>query len=102
MARISRQAYAEMFGPTRGDMVRLGDTTLLAEVEHDHAVFGDELTTGAGKVMRDGEGFQTTGTYASGALDMVVQNCTIIDPVLGVVKGDIGIRDGLILSLIHI
>ena len=48
MARISRQAYAEMFGPTKGDMVRLGDTTLLAEVEHDYAVFGDELTTGAG------------------------------------------------------
>ena len=99
MARISRQAYAEMFGPTKGDMVRLGDTTLLAEVEHDYAVFGDELTTGAGKVMRDGEGFQTTGTYASGALDMVVQNCTIIDPVLGVVKGDIGIRDGLIVGV---
>ena len=80
-------------------MVRLGDTTLLAEVEHDHAVYGDELTTGAGKVMRDGEGFQTTGTYASGALDMVVQNCTIIDPVLGIVKGDIGIRDGLIVGV---
>ena len=99
MARISRQAYAQMFGPTTGDMVRLGDTTLLAEVEYDHAVFGDELTTGAGKVMRDGEGFQTTGTYASGALDMVVQNCTIIDPVLGVVKGDIGIRDGLVVGV---
>eukprot|EP01035_Chromulina_nebulosa_P045117 gene45117-61112_t len=50
--------------------------------------------TGAGKSMRDGEGFQTTGTYASGALDMVVHNCTIIDAVLGIVKGDIGIRDG--------
>lgn len=96
MAYISRKAYAEMFGPTKGDMVRLGDTTLLAEIEHDYAVYGDELTTGAGKVMRDGEGFQTTGTYASGALDMVIHNCTIIDPVLGIVKGDIGIRDGLI------
>ena len=80
-------------------MVRLGDTDLLAEIEHDFTVYGDELTTGAGKSMRDGEGFQTTGTYASGALDMVVQNATVIDPVLGIVKGDIGIRDGRIVGV---
>jgi urease subunit alpha len=96
MAKISREAYASFYGPTKGDLVRLGDTSLLAEVEHDFTVYGDELTTGAGKSMRDGEGFQPGGTYASGALDMVVQNCTIIDPVLGIVKGDIGIRDGKI------
>jgi urease subunit alpha len=99
MTKISRKAYAEIYGPTKGDMVRLGDTSLLAEVEHDFTTYGDELTTGAGKVMRDGEGFQTTGTYASGALDMVIQNATIIDPVLGIVKGDIGIRDGRIVGV---
>ena len=99
MATISRAHYAEIYGPTKGDMVRLGDTDLLAEIEHDFTVYGDELTTGAGKSMRDGEGFQTTGTYASGALDMVVQNATVIDPVLGIVKGDIGIRDGRIVGV---
>jgi len=96
MAKISRKAYAEIYGPTTGDMVRLGDTSLLAQVERDHTSYGDELTTGAGKSMRDGEGFRTRGTYASGALDMVVHNCTIVDPVLGIVKADIGIRDGRI------
>jgi urease subunit alpha len=93
---MSRKTYAEIYGPTTGDMVRLGDTALLAEVERDFTRYGDELTTGAGKAMRDGEGFKTTGTYASGALDMAVQNCTIIDPLLGIVKADIGIRDGRI------
>jgi urease subunit alpha len=99
MARISRRDYAATFGPTTGDMIRLGDTNLLAEVEHDHTLYGEELTTGAGKMMRDGEGFQTTGTYASGALDSVIQNATIIDPLLGIVKADIGIRDGLIVGI---
>jgi urease subunit alpha len=99
MVMLSRKAYAEIYGPTKGDLFRLGDTCLLAEVEHDFAVPGDELTTGAGKSMRDGEGFQTTGTYASGALDMVVHNATIIDAVLGIVKGDIGIRDGRIVGV---
>ena len=96
MATITRKAYAEVYGPTTGDMVRLGDTSLLAEIERDYTSYGDELTTGAGKSMRDGEGFQTKGTYASGALDMVVHNCTIIDPMLGIIKADIGIRDGRI------
>jgi len=99
MAKMSRAAYANIYGPTRGDLVRLADTSLLAEVEHDFAHYGDELTTGAGKCMRDGEGFQPTGTYASGALDMVVQNATIIDAVAGIVKGDIGIRDGKIVAI---
>ncbi len=96
MARMSRQAYAELYGPTTGDLFRLADTSLLAEVERDFTRYGDELTTGAGKVMRDGEGFQTTGTYASGAVDTVIHNATIIDPLLGIVKADIGVRDGLI------
>jgi urease subunit alpha len=99
MARISRRDYAATYGPTTGDMIRLGDTQLLAEIERDHTIYGEELTTGAGKMMRDGEGFQTTGTYASGALDSVIQNATIIDAVLGIVKADIGIRDGLIVGI---
>ncbi len=96
---ISRAAYAGLYGPTKGDMVRLADTSLLAEIEHDFTSYGDELTTGAGKMMRDGEGFCTTGTAASGALDMVIQNAVIIDAVLGIVKGDIGVRDGRIVGI---
>lgn len=97
--RISRRDYAALYGPTTGDLVRLGDSTLLAEIEFDHTHYGDELSCGAGKVMRDGEGFCTTGTAASGALDMVVQNAVIIDADLGIVKGDIGIRDGRIVGI---
>jgi urease subunit alpha len=99
MATLTREEYINLHGPTKGDMVRLGDTSLLAEVERDFTSYGDELSTGAGKCMRDGEGFEPTGTYASGALDMVVQNATIIDAVLGIVKGDIGIRDGKIVGV---
>ncbi len=96
---MSRRLYASLYGPTTGDVFRLGDTSLLAEVEFDHAHPGEELTTGAGKTMRDGEGFATGGTDASGALDMVVQNALIIDPVLGIVKGDIGVRRGRIVDV---
>ena len=99
MATLSRRHYAELYGPTKGDLVRLGDTELLAEIEHDFTVHGDELTAGAGKTMRDGEGFRTAGTYAAGALDMVVQNCVVVDAVLGIVKGDIGVRDGRIVGV---
>ena len=79
-----------MFGPTKGDCVRLGDTSLLAEVEHDHAVPGDELMMGGGKTVRDGMGLSTH----PGALDLLFENVLIIDPVLGVVKGDLGVKDG--------
>jgi urease subunit alpha len=99
MARISRQQYATLYGPTTGDRFRLGDTSLIARVEKDFTVYGDELTTGAGKAMRDGEGFQPGGTYASGALDAVIHNAIVIDPALGVVKGDIGVRDGRIVGV---
>lgn len=97
--KMDRAQYARLYGPTTGDMFRLGDTSLLAEVEFDHAHPGDELTTGAGKVMRDGEGFRTRGTDASGALDLVVQNALIIDPELGIIKGDIGVRRGCIVAV---
>ncbi|MEM7424225.1 MAG: urease subunit alpha, partial [Pseudomonadota bacterium] len=97
--KMDRAQYARLYGPTTGDMVRLGDTALLAEIEHDHAHPGDELTTGAGKVMRDGEGFRTRGTDANGALDLVVHNAMIIDPVLGIIKADIGVRRGRIVGV---
>ena len=99
MARIPRSDYAAIYGPTTGDRVRLADSNLLAEIEHDHTHHGDELTTGAGKALRDGEGFNPRGSYASGALDMCIQNCTIIDAVLGIIKADIGVRDGRIAGI---
>jgi urease subunit alpha len=99
MARIPRADYAAVYGPTTGDLLRLADSDLLAEIERDYTHYGDELTTGAGKSMRDGEGYQPRGSYAAGALDMCVQNCTIIDAVLGIVKADIGIRDGRIAGI---
>ncbi|MFC3226230.1 urease subunit alpha [Marinibaculum pumilum] len=99
MVKLTRQDYSVVYGPTRGDMVRLADSDLLAEIEHDYTSYGDELTTGAGKSMRDGEGYNPRGSYASGALDMCVQNCTIIDAVQGIVKADIGIRDGRIVGI---
>ncbi len=97
--KMDRAQYARLYGPTTGDMIRLGDTSLLAEVEQDHTHPGDELTTGAGKVMRDGEGFRSRGTDASGALDLVIHNAVIIDPVLGIIKGDIGVRRGRIVGV---
>ncbi|MEO0962810.1 MAG: amidohydrolase family protein, partial [Pseudomonadota bacterium] len=97
--RLARTRYAAFYGPTTGDMFRLSDTSLLAEIEFDYAAPGDELTTGAGKTMRDGEGFCTTGTDANGALDLVVQNAVILDPVLGIIKGDIGVRRGKIVAV---
>jgi urease subunit alpha len=99
MATISRRAYAAAFGPTTGDRVRLGDTSLLARVEKDHTVYGEELLTGLGKSLRDGLGVDARVTTKGGALDVVVQNALIVDPVLGIVKGDIGITNGRIVGI---
>jgi len=96
MVKITREQYAAMYGPTTGDAVRLGDTALLAEIEHDYAVPGDECLHGGGKTLRDGAGLVAGLDSAAGALDMLVSNAIIIDPVLGVVKGDIGIKEGRI------
>ncbi len=96
MAKMSRKDYAALYGPTTGDAVRLGDTSLLAEIEHDHAVYGDECLHGGGKTLRDGLGLTPGYDSAQGSLDMVISNAVIIDPVLGIVKGDIGIKDGVI------
>ena len=99
MARISRKDYANMYGPTTGDAVRLGDTALLAEVEYDHAIPGEECLHGGGKTLRDGLGLTAGYDSDMGALDMLLCNALVIDPVLGIVKGDIGIKDGKIVGV---
>ena len=86
MVAISRRAYAELYGPTKGDLVRLGDTCLLAEIEHDYTVPGHELVVGAGKTLRDSEGINARMRYSDKALDIVIQNATIIDAELGIAK----------------
>ena len=99
MATMSRAHYAATYGPTTGDRVRLGDTNLLAAVTKDHLVAGDELTTGAGKSYRDGMGMDAGARHDEGALDLVIHNALVIDPVIGIVKADIGVREGRIAGL---
>jgi urease subunit alpha len=96
MTAISRQEYAGLFGPTTGDKIRLGDTDLFIEIERDLRVLGDEAIYGGGKTLRDGMGVNNQLTSEGGALDLVITNVTIVDAVLGVVKADVGIKDGLI------
>jgi urease subunit alpha len=97
--RISRAQYNEMFGPTVGDRVRLGDTDLWAEVERDLLVYGDECLFGGGKTLRDGLGTNGSITADEGALDFVITGALIVDAVLGIVKADIGVKDGRIAGL---
>ena len=94
MARISRAAYAHMFGPTTGDRVRLADTELFIEVERDLTSYGEEVKFGGGKVVRDGMG-QSQVSQAEGAVDTTITNALILDH-WGIVKADVGIRDGRI------
>jgi len=96
MTRIDRRAYAEMYGPTTGDRVRLGDTELWIEVERDHTVYGEEVKFGGGKVIRDGMGQGQRG--AAEVADTVITNAVILDH-WGVVKADLGIKDGRIASI---
>ena len=96
MTEISRQEYAGLFGPGAGDKIRLGDTDLYLEVERDLRVPGDEAIYGGGKTLRDGMGVNNQLTSEGGALDLLITNVTILDAVLGVVKADVGIKDGLI------
>ena len=96
MSRMTRGAYADMFGPTKGDRVRLGDTELFIEVEADHALYGEEVKFGGGKVIRDGMG-QSQRPRAE-SVDTVVTNALIIDH-WGIVKADVGIRDGRICAI---
>ena len=95
--RISRQAYAQTYGPTTGDRLRLADTELILEVEKDFTTYGDEVKFGGGKVIRDGMG-QAQTTRAAGAVDTVITNALILD-WWGIVKADIGLRDGRICAI---
>lgn len=96
--KIPRKQYASLYGPTTGDRVRLADTELIIEVEKDFTVYGDEAVFGGGKVIRDGMGQSTRATNASGALDTVITNALILD-YSGIIKADIGIRDGRIVGI---
>ncbi|MBU1363709.1 MAG: urease subunit alpha [Gammaproteobacteria bacterium] len=95
--KITRQAYAEMFGPTTGDRLRLADTDLIIEVESDHTIYGEEVKFGGGKVIRDGMG---QGQRVSAeTVDTVITNALIVDAVTGIVKADIGLKDGRIAAI---
>jgi len=97
---IPRRTYADLYGPTKGDRVRLADTDLIIEIEKDFTHYGDEITFGGGKVIRDGMGQSSTALREtqSGALDLVITNAVILDH-WGIVKGDIGIKDGRIVKV---
>ena len=97
MARITRAAYADMFGPTVGDRVRLADTDLIVEVEQDFTLYGEEVKFGGGKVIRDGMG-QSQASRSEGAVDTVITNALIIDH-WGIAKADVGLRDGRIAAI---
>jgi urease subunit alpha len=99
MTTISRQEYAGLFGPTIGDKIRLGDTGLFIEVERDLRVLGDEAIYGGGKTLRDGMGVNNQLTSEGGALDLAITNVTVVDAVLGVVKADVGVKNGLIVGV---
>src|ERR1700748_2737827 len=94
---MSRAAYAQMFGPTVGSTVRLADTVLVIEPEEDRTTYGEEVKFGGGKVIRDGMG-QSQRTRTNGAVDTVITNALIVDH-WGVVKADIGIKDGRIAAI---
>src|ERR1700684_1519333 len=95
--RISRAVYADMFGPTTGDRVRLANTDLIIEVEKDFTVYGEEVKIGAGKVIRDGMG-QSQITNRQGAVDNVITNALIVDH-WGIVKANVGLKDGKIFAI---
>jgi len=96
--RINRQTYADHYGPTTGDRVRLGDTGLVIEVETDRTVYGDEVKFGGGKVIRDGMGQSPEATRAGGAPDLVITNALILD-YTGIYKADVAVRDGRIAAI---
>ncbi len=96
-ASLPRAAYADMFGPTKGDRIRLADTSLVIEVEKDFTTYGEEVKFGGGKVIRDGMG-QGQATRAGGAVDTVITNAVVLDH-WGIVKGDIGIKGGRIAGI---
>ena len=96
MSRMSRQAYSDMFGPTTGDKVRLGDSGLFLQVEADHTLYGEEVKFGGGKVIRDGMG--QSQVDSSKAMDLVITNALIVD-YWGIIKADVGIKNGRIAAI---
>ena len=97
MVKIPRASYADMYGPTTGDKVRLGDTELFIEVENDLTNYGEEVKFGGGKVIRDGMG-QSQISREKGAVDTVITNALIVD-VKGIYKADVGLKDGKIIEI---
>ena len=95
---IPRRRYVDLFGPTVGDKVRLGDTDLIIEIEKDLIKYGDETVFGGGKSARDGMA-QASGVTREDSLDLVITNAIILDPILGIIKADIGIKDGKIAGI---
>ena len=95
---IPRKRYASLFGPTVKDKVRLGDTDLIIEIEKDLLRYGDEVVFGGGKSARDGCG-QASGVPCKEALDLVITNAIVMDPILGIIKADIGIKEARLLVL---
>lgn len=98
MSSISRRTYASLYGPTTGDRVRLADTNLVLRIERDYAVYGEESVFGGGKSIRDGMA-QSASALMADVPDTVITSVIVLDPVLGVVKGDIGIKDGRIVAV---
>jgi urease subunit alpha len=96
--RIDRRTYADHYGPTTGDRIRLADTDLIIEIEHDATSYGDEAKFGGGKVIRDGMGQSTVATRAGGSPDLVITNVVIVDSS-GIRKADVGVRDGRISAI---
>ncbi|MGI4896826.1 MAG: urease subunit alpha, partial [Janthinobacterium lividum] len=94
---IDRAAYARLYGPTTGDRIRLGDTNLLAEVERDDTAYGDEPLWGFGKTIRDSMGVSSHRDTTS-TMDLIIANVVVLDPTLGIVKTNIGIKDGRIVG----
>ncbi|KAL5015015.1 hypothetical protein ScPMuIL_009285 [Solemya velum] len=95
---IPRSLYAHTYGPTTGDKIRLGDTSLLIEVERDYTVYGDECKFGGGKVLREGMG-QAATSWTGGVVDTVITNALVLDPIIGVVKADVAIKGGKICGI---
>ncbi|MGZ5470525.1 MAG: urease subunit alpha [Nitrososphaeraceae archaeon] len=97
--KLTRKQYTDLFGPSQGDKIRLGDTDIMIEVEKDLLSPGDECVFGGGKTIRDGLAQASGVTNANGALDYVITNAVVLDPIVGIVKGDIGIKDGKIAGI---
>jgi len=95
---IPRKKYVDLFGPTLGDKIRLGDTDLIIEIEKDFLRYGDEAVFGGGKSIRDGMA-QASGTSRNDSVDLVITNAIVLDPILGIIKADIGVKDGKIAGI---